>query len=580
MGCLGAILGGALLVLATLVPGAAAARSLLTRADLVHGHDPAPVPLVAFVPDTTAAPPGHRFEGSLRLRGGVHSRVVSRDPAFMTAADVALARTFPQDFDYEFVQDGAALIPVRRGALPGSHPWWEFILEPGRVWDEPGDGGYTRAVVPLSLEEKNANCTHHGLLTFLFRDGEVTQAVFQVSGETCRYLHLDLWGALEAHYDAHPVASREAVVAAYRAEVAARLPTAPEAQLAHDYPALDIAHLSLGAAAGRTLHGIVVDGKHYVSDCPTRAGDYPYCEVLDLPSYSTAKSVVGALALMRLQALTQAAKDQPVRDWVKAAACQGPAWHGVSFADLLDMATGNYASALFEADEDAPSTEGLFLPLDHAHKLAFACGFYPHRVAPGALWVYHTSDTYLLGSALQAYFRSLPGRSGQDFYRDLLVAEIFRPLRLSPVLAVTRRTYDAAAQPFTGWGLVYHRDDVARLARFVLLEHGRVRGAAVLDPAMLRRALQQDPGARGLPVEGLAGFRYQYGFWARNVQNLLGCGHEVWVPFMSGFGGISVVLFPNGVIYYNFADDGQVSSFDWGPVAGEAQKLKNMCGGS
>ena len=46
---------------------------------------------------------------------------------------------------------------------------------------------------------------------------------------------------------------------------------------------------------------------------------------------------------------------------------------------------------------------------------------------------------------------------------------------------------------------------------------------------------------------------------------------------MSGFGGISVVLFPNGVVYFNFADDGQLASFDWAPVAPEVRKLGDYC---
>jgi len=49
------------------------------------------------------------------------------------------------------------------------------------------------------------------------------------------------------------------------------------------------------------------------------------------------------------------------------------------------------------------------------------------------------------------------------------------------------------------------------------------------------------------------------------------------VPFMSGFGGISLVLFPNGVVYYNFADDGALASFDWAAPAREVRKLGDFC---
>jgi hypothetical protein len=81
--------------------------------------------------------------------------------------------------------------------------------------------------------------------------------------------------------------------------------------------------------------------------------------------------------------------------------------------------------------------------------------------------VYHTSDTYLLGTALARAYRRHAG-SGADFYRDLLVRDLFAPLELNIALAQTRRTRDPEQQPFTGYGLTLHRDDVARLARYLL----------------------------------------------------------------------------------------------------------------
>ncbi len=498
----------------------------------------------------------------------------------MSDADVAAARTLPRDFDFEFIQDGDALIPVRRGPIPGAHRWWEWILEPGRVWDEPGDKGFTRAAIPFSLEEKNANCTHHGVLTFLFRaDGSTSRAALEVTGETCFYLQVDLWGSLRARYLPGVVSGRDKIAADYRAEVAARLPTVPIGELSNDHPGIDLTRLALGAPEARTLFGVLVDGRHYVSGCATRAGDYPYCEVLDLPSYSTAKSAFAALALMRLQALTGEATEQRIGRWIDASGCTGGTWQAVSFADALNMATAHYDSSEYEADENSAKSRGLFLPLGHRQKLRFACGAYPAKGTPGTLWVYRTSDTYVLGTALSAYFRSLPGRAHEDLYADLMWTQIFGPLKLSPVMRDTRRTYDAVHQPFTGWGLIYHRDDVARLAGFLLNDNGRIAGHPLLDERMLGAALQRDAADRGLPTAGLKGFRYKNGFWARNVQPLLACPHEVWVPFMSGFGGISVVLFPNGVVYYNFADDGKLASFDWGPVVGEVNKLGALCSG-
>jgi hypothetical protein len=559
----------------------AATRTELDYATLMTGSYPQPVDYPAYAPAAGANSATQVFAGvlTLRFKGTLPHHTLLADPAYVGRHDLELALTWPGDFSYSFVQDGDALVPVRRGAIPGTHGWWEVILEPGRVWSEAGDHGLARAAIPFSLQEKNANCTHNGVLMFLFgADGTVSRTAMQIAGETCRYLHLNLWALLETRYQpamrAEP-ARRAAALAAYRSERAARPPHRTLAQLHADHPELDIGALAIGAAGASTLHGLVVGGINYSSDCETRAGPYPYCDELDLPSYSLAKSVFAATALMRLQALHPQASAQLIAAHVPQ--CRRPAWSGVTFLHTLDMATGNYASAAFEADEDAAGTVGLFVPLDHASKIRYSCTTYPHRAAPGTQWAYHSSDTYILGSGLAHYLRTLPGHAHDDLYRDLVYAQIYAPLRLSATTAVTRRTYDAVAQPFAGWGLTFKPGDIARLGQFYGVDHGAINGHALLDPVLLDQALQRDANARGLPVAGFPDLRYQHGFWARNLRAVLGCEHDTWVPFMSGFGGISVVLFPNGVVYYNFADDGQGASFDWAAPAREVRKLGDYC---
>ncbi|MBS0387649.1 MAG: serine hydrolase [Proteobacteria bacterium] len=559
-------------------------RTALGYATLMSGDYPRPVDFPAYAPAADAQVAKQQFNGvlTLRFRGTLPHHTLLVDPAYVGPQDLELALTWPADFSYRFVQDGDALVPLRRGAIPGRHGWWEVILEPGRVWNEPGDHGLARAAIPFTLEEKNANCMHNGVLMFLFgADGTVSHTAMQIASETCRYLHVDLWAMLDTRYQrAGPAGRADAAaaasaVAAYRAERAARLPHRSLAQLASEHPEVDVGALAIGAPGASTLHGLVVGGIHYTSDCETRAGSYPYCDELDLPSYSLAKSVFAATALMRLQALHADAGAQLVSAHVPQ--CRGPAWQRVTFLDALDMATGNFDSAAYEADEDAAGTAGLFMPLDHASKIRYSCTVYPHRATPGTQWVYHSSDTYILGTALAHYLRHQAQYRQADLFRDLIVAQLYAPLHLSPTARVTRRTYDAVAQPFTGWGLSLKPNDVARLGMFYAVDHGAIDGQPLLDATLMEQALQRDANARGLPVAGFATLRYQHGFWARNLKAVLGCAHDTWVPFMSGFGGISVVLFPNGVVYYNFADDGQLASFDWAAPAREVRKLGDYC---
>ena len=567
-----------LAALALIATGAAGARDRLDRDALRSDQYRQPVDLSAYAPPPDARPPTHRFEGRLRLSGKPSTRTLLALGDFVGADDVARARTLPQDLDLAFVQDGDALIPAQRGPIPSDHPWWEFAFEAGRAWDEAGDGGATRAAIPFALVQRNANCTHNGVLMLLFDDaGAVSQAALQVSGETCHYLQLDLWGTLHAAYAPGAVADRDALVAAHRAEVAARLPVRPISALADDHPGLDPAKFAIGAARGRTAYGVVANGVHYRSGCATRHGEHPFCEVMDLPSYSVAKSVVAGLALMRMERLHPGVKDLAVADFAPASGCRTEKWRDVRFLHLLDMATGQYDSPAYMADEDDARVRDFFSPESHAQRLAFACEAYPRREAPGARWVYHTSDTYLLGTVLQQALRRLPGRERDDVFDDVLWPGVLGPIGLSPTARATRRSRDEARQPFFGWGLTLLSDDIAKLARFLGEQRGRIDGREALDAPLLDAAMQRDPAHPGLPVATLERYRYRHGVWARNVQAELGCAQPTWVPFLSGFGGITVAMFPNGMAWYNVADDGLLASIDFAAPAVEAAKFGAYC---
>lgn len=566
------------LVIALAIAAPADAREALDLQTMVSGKYRSSVDLSAYAPGADAKPPTHRFEGRLRLRGQPLMRTLVADKEYLTDTDIAASRSWIDDFDYGFVQHGDALIPERRGPIPSSHAWWEIVLEPGRVWDEPGDRGYTRAAIPFSLAQKNANCAHNGVLMILFKDdGIVERAAIQVSSETCLYLQRDLWGWLQADYTPQPIARAADLLAAHEREVAARLPTRPLSALAAEFDGIEPGKLATAPIHAGTRHGVFYKGIHYVSNCPTRHGDHPYCDVLDLPSYSVAKSAVAAVALMRMEKLQPGISLKPIGPYVPASACRTEAWADVNLLNLLDMTTGHYDSPTYMADEDSSKIVAFFNATDYAHKLAFGCEAYPRKEAPGKRWVYHTADTFLLGVALDNVLKQQQGSTGQDIFTDVIDADVYASLRLSPTARTMRRTYDAVAQPFFGWGLFLHADDLAKLGRFLGPDRGGIGGEPLLDPALLDQAMQRDPARRGLQAAHLQNFRYQHGFWARNLQRELGCRQPTWVPFMSGFGGILVVMFPNGAVWYSAADDGELPSIDFSGPAIELAKLAGYC---
>lgn len=538
-------------------------RAALGREMLMDGTGfSQPVDLSAFAPAADAGKPQAIFAGRLHLTGAAADgfRTIAEEAGYERGATV---RSLP-DLDIELVQQGEALIPAQRGLTRAIHPDWNWIVEPGRVWSEPGDGGLTRAALPFALQERNANCTHNGMLSFLFgADGKVSRVAFEIAGETCRYRKFDAWGFLAARYVPGRVADADAIVRRHEETVAARLPVRPVA----DLPPVVAAQLATAAGPEPTVYGAVLDGVHYRSACVTRHGDYPACDVIDLPSYSTAKSIFGGVGLMRLEKLYPGSAAAAVADHVPACAA-GRRWAGGTLEHALDMTTGHYGSAAYMGDEDDASITGFFEPADHAAKIAFACDHYPRKAAPGTKWVYHTSDTYLLGTAMAAILREKRG-AGADLYDDL-VRPLWDGLKLSPTLSTTRRSEDAAAQPFVGWGLTYQPDDIARVSRWLMQGAG-----GLLDPRLFDAAMQRSAADGGLPA-GFPGFRYRAGFWARDMGAKLGCPASHWVPAMSGFGGISVAMLPGrDALFYSFGDS---DHWDWGPAVVALAGEKKPCG--
>ncbi|MFQ5645188.1 MAG: hypothetical protein ACE5FQ_16040 [Thiogranum sp.] len=171
--------------------------------------------------------------------------------------------------------------------------------------------------------------------------------------------------------------------------------------------------------------------------------------------------------------------------------------------------------------------------------------------------------------AMQAFLRQKEG-AGLDLFRDLLWRELWQALRLSPTSSVTRRTLDSERAPWTGYGLMHTRDDIARIANFLNVDHGAINGEQVLAPNMLDSALQRLPGVQGLAVTGAAGTYYNKGFWAFDARAWFGCTDPLYIPFMSGIGGIIVALIPNGASYYYFSDSNE---FSWVSGAAETARI-------
>ncbi|MGO1850616.1 hypothetical protein, partial [Microbacterium sp.] len=576
---LGAVLIAAGLIMAApAIADADATRTVLTAADLAGGSATAAVPSSAFAVPDDAAPPAHEIEGVLTIQGDPASGgfTALKDPHGY--ASIAAVKRLP-DVSVELVQNEDLVIPAVRGVRITGSAAWNIAFGLGRAWQEDGDGGMTRAALPFSLIERNANCVHNGLMTFLFSDTTVSQLRDQVTSETCEYFQFDMWGQQAVTLEHETITDAAGIRSRATEELADRLPTRPIAQLAADHPGsgVDVSAFGSGITpSAMSGFGFVYEGINYVGACPTRQGDHPYCSEVLLPSYSTAKSAFGTVALLRLaQKYSPAVADELIQDHVPQAAGVA-AWNGVTIRNALDMATGNYNSAGYEVDEAGAVMNDFFLAEGASGKTAAALSF-PRKSTPGTQWVYHTSDTYLAVQAMDAVLKSHEGPDSDIF--EMLRDEVLAPAGIGPDALTSLRTDNSpTGAPFGGYGMFWTPDAIAKVTELLGPGHGAVESEQLLHPGLLDAAMQSDASDRGLGVPGETSLRYNMSVWAKDFSTTDDptFTDSFTVPFMSGFGGITVALMPNGSSYYVFSD---ANEFVWSPAVAQSHRLTPMSDG-
>lgn len=551
-------------------------RTILTYNDLMTGSSSAPVDDNAFALPANAAMPDHVFEGSLELFNEATSGGFSevKDSYNYTGNSDSPRKHLPE-FNFEFVQNGSHLIPVTQGLVYTGHPFWNYIIGPGRVWKENSDNGYSRAAFPFALVQRNANCTHNGVMTFLFNNSGVSKVRYQITQETCFYYKVNLWGQLDATYSSYAVSDAATRKANHATEVGNRLPTKPIADLDTDYPGSGVDLNVFGSGitpAHMTYYGVVFNGTNYVSGCTTRYGNYAFCENLRAPSYSTAKTAFAGIALMRLgQKYGTGVSNLLIKDYAPEYSVGN--WNTVTFNHTIDMATGNYRLAGYMSDEGGAYMETFFLAEPYTDKINAAFNF-PNKKAPGNTWVYHSSDTFIVTRAMNNYLQTQEG-SGADIF-NMVNNEVFTPINLSAGVGTIRTDNSAFGAPFGGYGLFWTQDDIAKVVKFLNNDGGYANGSQILHPSMLADSMQANPSDRGMDTTGNTGFKYNNGFWAEDFTPAAFPQYSCtfWTPFMSGYGGITVVMMPNGATYYYFSDNDE---FNWYNAVHEANKLSPHC---
>jgi Beta-lactamase len=459
-------------------------------------------------------------------------------------------------FSVAFFTHGEHLVPALRDIV---QPPGTIIISPGRVWSEPGDQGMSRASFPLVLVDQLTNATHNGLATFLYNENRVSALRLQVVQETAAWAKFDFWGQASMTYAPGPIANEDMLRARFVTELNQQTPIRPWSELSTSARTQLLERFDGDSMpADVSANGLIVDGAIYLRGCNTRYGPYPYCQHMRHGVFSVTKSLGAAIALLRLaQKYGDEVFDLKIKDYVTVSAAHG-GWDRVTFADALNMATGiGDLSPQREpndplADENKPKMFKWGGARTAKEKLdvSFSYGKYPW--GPGEVLRYNSTHTFVLAAAMDSFLKRREGPNAHLW--EMVASEVFRPIGIfhAPMMH-TLELDGGRGIPLLAVGLYPTIDDIAKLTT-LLQNRGQHQGRQLLSVSKLADALYKTANT-GLPTGGKNRFgdaRYRLSFWSVPYRTSDGCFFQI--PYMSGYGGNLVVLLPNGISAFRFAD--------------------------
>ena len=504
------------------------------------------------------------YEGS--LEGTLESSMVPVEYRFKIVEDsFEINKNFKPlsklpALNLNFSIEGSKFIPDSRALKTTQNFLWDIQYGVGEVWYD--EFGNIRTSFPFSLIQKNQNCVHNGVILFdMTEGGDISNMVYQIASETCGWFRFNLIGSAEVSLTSSLDLNTENIQD-FKDWQESTIPLKRLSSLGESYK--DLGSVKEVLPVNMTMFGFYDGESHYRGGCMTRKGRYPYCSELLMPSFSLAKSIFASNAMSMLEMDFPNIKNLFISDYVPE--CSSKKWRSVTFGNALDMATGQYKYKNYYSEDWYLEQEGYFKNFTHKDRIKSACNFFKKQANPGIKLSYHSSDTYILGTALNQFYKQNVSSEG-DIYYDLLLP-LWNSLELSDALNEIRRSLDNVRQPYAEMGMFMLPDDVVKIGQYFLEIRKKV------DKGIMFDALQKNENNRGLvAIENL--MYYNKGFWVKRFSgNKFGCSSDLWIPFMSGTGGITLVLLPNNTLYYYFSDGDE---YAWDKAVEFANNLRPFC---
>jgi hypothetical protein len=544
----------------------------------------------AFEPSDKATGALESFAGSLHLM----ETEMRTSPGKLESQRVLGKETalFP-DVDIAFFTVSGDLVPatqevIRSGSLDRGRSFWDVIVQPGRVWAEPGEEGWSRAAFPFALVNSLEGETHNGVAMFAYRGKQVSNLRFQIVQQTAPFYVSDYFtatGISRASWNHVPIPQSEMLRQLYQKSVANELRIGTWSELAAQVGADRLANFD--QTMGRqdsVLAGLDYRGKFYLKSCTSAAGTLPWCERARFGVWSATKALANETALLRLaQKFGPEVFDLKIADLVQEAAAY-PAWREVRFEDAINMATGvgngstqanpnnisdGYLDPTYNSWYEARSESAKI------HELLTSARPYPW--GPGKVARYRDQDMFVLGVAMDRYLKSREGPRASLW--SMLETEVFQPIGV--YYAPTNRTIEAdgvPGQPMMAFGYYPTIEDLVKIAR-LYQSAGRHEGAQILYSPRIEVLLHANAPV-GFPTgtHNRFGERYYYNaFW----MNAYGTGNtcRMLYPVMEGWGGNLVALLPHGITAIRLAKAKQDDrdSSDPSEMAMVADRIEAFC---
>lgn len=518
-------------------------RDKLTADDLLNSVPNELIHNDYFMPIGNISPAAHQLCGVIHF-SECEMNTSHNDTTWMGSG----IRIFPA-FSLPVVSTSEHLIPLKRGIIySGSihNSYWNIIVSPGRVWQEPGDNGYSRASFPFVLTDNYVGQARNGIATFVFNDSGISSVAIQISQETApidSYTLANFTGMIPAQYTPETLSNVNEHILNFEEEQANMPSVYPWTELPSSYMTQSFFNGGLQPDTV-SMAALFIDGDLYIQPVHTRTGLYPYPVQMRHGVFSVTKSLGMGLAMFyAAERYGEDIFDELVTDYIPALSGH-PGWQGVTFENVLSMVTGTQGSD--QGDDIIP-----FIIARSAEEKIAAINMLPDSSPlPGEEFHYASTHTFVLSYALNQYVKAKEG-SDADYW-ELVRENVLKPLGIEQ-LPLTR-TFEVEGNlgtPIMGWGSYPNVFEAAKIGR-LLCDEGRYNGQQLLNRNKVQEALYRTSKTGfGAGTSYGCTQRYINSIWVAHIE-LTTC--DIHAPSMRGHGGNHVIMLPSGVVAIRFSD--------------------------